>query len=237
MKKLVTLLSIIIFSFGLQAQYLNVTDIYFANAPNDVPLPDTGLIAGASVVLHFKFTNNLSGQQDINPGDKISFGWHTVGSSVVDTLGTMSWPALLPNGQSATLYAHHNTTLPSDPCFSWEVCMWPVHNPYAPNTDPTKGRHCTLFKTTGCTGLSSAELASHINGNNFYVANQSVHYQFPEGSKNNRIELYDLAGKRVLSENVSDQGLINMYGDKISGVYVLRAINSESEITKKVYIK
>ncbi len=237
MKKLFTLLSIAIFSFGLQAQYLNVTDIYFANAPNDVPLSDTGLTPGASVVLHFKFTNNLSNQQDVNPGDKISFGWHTVGSTVVDTLGTMSWPALLPNGQSATLYAHHNTTLPQDPCFSWEVCMWPVHNPYAPNTDPSKGRHCTKFKTTGCTGLSADELLSNIIESNFYIASHSVYYQFPDGSKNNRIELYDLVGNRVLSEKVSVQGLIKIYDEKISGVYILRAINSESEIIKKVFIQ
>ncbi len=237
MKTLFTLLSAAIFSFALQGQHLDVTDVYFANGPGDIPLADTGLTPGASVVIHFKFTNNLLNQQGLNPGDKISFGWQTVGSSVIDTLGTMSWPAPMANGQSATLYAHHNTTLPLDPCFTWQVCIWPAYNPYAPNADPTKGVHCTTFKTTGCGGLSTIDLSSDLNKRNFYTANNSVYYQFPSESKNNTIELYSLTGERVLFKNVANQGLVTIDGENPSGVYILKASNSQSEMIKKVFIK
>lgn len=239
MKKLYILLSITIISFGLSAQYLNVTDVYFANNPNDMALPDTGLIPGAQLVLHFKFTNNLSNQQSLNSGDTVSFGWRTTGTSVIDTLGTRNWPAVLPNGQSATLYAHHMTSIPSDTCFTWEVCIWPLFNPYAPNLDPTIGVHCTTFKTAGCTSSSpnSIALINDKNVSNFYVVNNSLHYQFPENSKGNRIELFNILGNKVLSENVSTQGLLNMYSEISSGIYILKASNSEFEVVQKILIQ
>lgn len=239
MKKHLLLIAFAFISVTLHAQYLNITDFYFTYAPNGTALPDTGLMPGADLNFQFEFVNNLANGQDIQSGDKISFAWHTTGSSIVDTLGTHSWPAPLPNGQSASLYAHSNVTLPADSCFSWEVCLWPLYNPYSPNIDPQKGRHCVTFKTTGCKTGTTSHLAPTVNEqmSNFYVADRSLHFKFPNNEGTNKVELFNLAGKKVFSKYVSDQGVVNILDGIPGGIFILKASDGNSEVTKKVFIR
>lgn len=225
-------------ALGLNAQYLNITDFYFTHAPNGTALPDTGLMPGADLNFQFEFVNNLANGQDIQPGDKISFAWHTTGSSIVDTLGTHSWPALLANGQSASLYAHSNVTLPADSCFSWEVCLWPLYNPYSPNFDPQKGRHCVTFKTTGCKTNTTTHLTLLDNDqmSNFYVADRLLHFKFPNNEGTNKVELFNLSGKKIFSKTVSEQGLVNISDEISNGIFILKASDGNSEVIQKVFI-
>ncbi|MGB0390687.1 MAG: T9SS type A sorting domain-containing protein [Salibacteraceae bacterium] len=237
MKALFIFFSIII-SIGVNAQYLNVTDVYFTDDPSTNGLPDDSLTPGQRLIVKFNFTNNLSGQQDLNVGDSITFGWSVLGTRI-GTLGTRHWPNQMANGMSAKLYSHEDIPMPSDSCFSFEVCVWPLYNPYAPNTDSTKGGHCTTFKTLGCTGSGTTDiiLISEDNKSNFYVSSRSLYYQFPTGSEGNRIELYNLTGKKVFSETVQDQGLVDLKHEINNGIYIMKASNNESEIIQKIFIE
>lgn len=238
MKKIFILISSALFSLTLSAQYLNVTDVYFVDDPSASASSDTGLTTGSQMILKFDFRNNLSGGQALNPGDSVTFGWSALGVRI-GTLGTRSWPSPMANGLSAKLYSHEHIPLPRDSCFSWEVCVWPLFNPYAPNTDSLKGRHCTTFRTNGCKGAQPTfiELKKDDNSSNFYVVNHILHFEFPIGSDNNNLELFNLAGVKVMSEQVSTQGTVDVSSNIKSGVYILKASNQESEVIQKVFIK
>ena len=239
MKRIFILLLIAIISLEGYTQYLNVTDVYFTRDPSGPALPDTGLTPGEQLILKFDFKNNLGPGISLNPGDSVTFGWSVLGTTI-GFLGTKHWPNHMAPGLSAKLYSHSTIPMPSDSCFSWEVCVWPMFNPYAPNTDSTKGNHCTTFKTSGCKTIvkpTFISLKNDDNTSNFYVVNHSLFFEFPTENDDNRIELFNLAGEKVLSKRVSAHGMIHVYEEIVSGVYIMKAANNESQVIQKVFIK
>lgn len=219
---------------GANAQYLDVTDIFFTAKGQSFnnPLPDTDLNPGDTVTLWFVFTNNLGGGQDLKKGDSLTFGWsiggQNQGNLIMSSLGNN-----LANGSTLNAYLRNNYVLPNVPGQQFEICTWPLYNPYAANTDPTKGKHCTTFSIKK--NNTSVQLVNSDNQSNFYLVNRSLNYNF--NSEDNTIEIYDLTGHLVQTNQVGYSGAIELNNEINSGVYIVKAANSISDVVLKIYVQ
>ncbi|MBD80578.1 MAG: hypothetical protein CL840_16810 [Crocinitomicaceae bacterium] len=233
MKKLLTLTLLSMLTIGLQAQYLDVTDIFFTKAGGSAsnPLPSNDLTPGDTVTLWFVFKNNLSGAQDLKMGDSLTFGWSIDGTDQ-GTLIMSSLTADLTNGSSINAFLRNNYVLPTTPGFSLKICAWPLYNPYAANTDPNNGRYCSDFK--GRIPSSLGWLNS--DERSFVVVNHSLNFNFGSGNESNAIELFSLTGARVGQYFVGQSGNIALDANLKSGIYILKATADGEISTQKIYI-
>lgn len=252
MKKIYSLCAAVLIVGAVNAQNLNVTNLLFSAPGGSVtaPLNDTALEKGATARLWFIVENKLSGMQDLMMGDSLTFGWSIDGNDQGNLIMS-SLNGTIANGSSMNAYLTNNFILPSTHNTNIEVCTWPLYNPYAPNTNPMTGRFCKTFKTKNETtgggggggggGDTNATVVNLINpegGSNFYVQNRSIEYNFNSIHSSNSIELIDLTGKSILSENVAQKtGSVSVSNEIAPGFYLLRAITvSDSEVIK-VYVQ
>jgi len=245
MKRLYTLLLAAIISGGLSAQQLDVVDLLFSEPGGSFqsPMNDTALEKGDTARLWFIVTNNLSNNQDLMQGDSLTFGWSVDGNNrgnlIMASLGNN-----ISNGSNLNAYLTNSFVIVSTEDTEFEVCTWPLHNPYQANTDPMVGRHCTKFKTKNETptgggggGETSVELMSSDGVSNFFVIDRSINFQFSSSHISNNIELIDLTGKVILSENVAKkEGNVSISSQVAPGFYLLRASTVADSKIKKVYI-
>ena len=247
MKKFYSLLSVILITGAMNAQQLNVTDLLFTTPSGSIgnPLNDTALEKGTTVKLWFKVENKLLASQDLMVGDSLTFGWSIDGSDQ-GSLIMNSLNNTIANGSVMNAYLTNNYVLPTTHNTNIEICTWPLYNPYAANTDPMVGRKCKSFKTKnetpdgngGDTTATAVKLLNLNGGANFYVQNRSIEFVFNSENSSNSIELFNLTGKVIVSENVFEkEGSISVSSEVVSGFYLLRASTLSDSKIKKVYIK
>ncbi len=246
MKKLYLFISITIIAIGLNAQQLDVVDLLFSEPGGSFqsPMNDTALEKGDTARLWFIVTNNLANSQDLMQGDSLTFGWSVDGNSrgnlIMASLGNN-----IANGSNLNAYLTNTFVIPATQNTEFEVCTWPLYNPHQANTDPMVGRLCTKFKTKNETtgggnnggGTTSIELLAQNGASNFYVNNRMINFQFSSKHISNKVDLIDLTGKVILSDNVAEKtGQIAISGDVAPGFYLLRASTLTDSKISKVYV-
>ena len=234
MKKIYVFTVAVLFTMALNAQYLDITSIIFTKAGGSpsAPLPSKDLTPGDTVTMWFIFTNNLSGSQDLKKGDSLTFGW-SIGGSDQGALIMSSLGSDLTNGSTLNAYLRNNYVLPKTEGFDLKICTWPLYNPYAPNTDPTKGGHCADFKGKSTSSLDGL----NKDARSFNSVNHSLNYQFGLEYETNKIELFNLTGKMVGQYFVGQSGSIELNVNLNSGIYILKSEASDGISTEKVYIQ
>ncbi len=250
MKKLYTFILASVFAGGINAQQLDVIDLLFSEPGGSFqnPMNDTALTKGDTARLWFIVTNNLSNSQALNAGDSLTFGWSVDGNN----RGNLIMSNLtnnIANGSNLNAYLTNSFIIASTANTEFEVCTWPLYNPYQPNTDPMVGRHCTKFKTKNETtgggnngggnngGTTSINLVNVQGVSNFYINNRTISYAFNSVHVSNNIELIDLTGKVVFNEPAERKtGEIELSSDVAPGVYLLKATTATDAKIQKVYV-
>ncbi len=259
MKKIYSICAAVLFAGAINAQQLDVIDLLFSEPGGNFqsPMNDTALEKGDTARLWFIVTNNLSGMQGLTMGDSLTFGWSVDGNNRGNLIMN-NLSANISNGSNLNAYLTNSFLVPNTAGTNFEVCTWPLYNPYQPNTDPMVGRHCTTFKTKsettggggggggtggggtggGDTNATSINLIDIHGLSNFYVNDRSIEFKFASSHVSNSIELIDLTGKVILSENVAEEeGSVAISEEVAPGFYLLRAFTVTDSDLKKVYVK
>ncbi len=223
MKKLVLSLSFIAFAFGVTAQ-IDVNTVFMTEAGvQDAAqqLTPNELESEAQVTLWFNFTNNLN--DELLPNDSITFGWEIDGVSQ-GTLIQASRNNPVPIGSSVNSFLQQTYTLPEEGTF--EICVWPLYNPYDPNTDENTGRACQTFEIEEEEDEDPNSIAEHIaKSMKLYAGQNEVVIESGEAEGLTHVAIFDLSGKMVFNRNIqlSSQSIervnVNMLN---AGMYIVR---------------
>ncbi len=238
MKKLVLSLSLLFVGGAFSAQQIDINTIFMTEAGVQDPsmaLNPTELESEADVTLWFNFTNNLN--DTIQPNDSLSFGWEIDGTSQ-GSLTQATRNNAVDIGGSVNSFLQTTYTLPADGSF--EICVWPLFNPYDPNTDPNTGRTCQTFE------IEEEEEPNSVTERveesmKLYTAQNQVVIETGQAEGLTHMTVFDLTGKMVFNRNLqlSTQNVerINVSTLK-TGMYIVRLSQYNSVIkTEKVILR
>lgn len=238
MKKLVLSLSLLFVGGAFSAQQIDINTIFMTEAGVQDPsmaLNPTELESEADVTLWFNFTNNLN--DTIQPNDSLSFGWEIDGTSQ-GSLTQATRNNAVDIGGSVNSFLQTTYTLPADGSF--EICVWPLFNPYDPNTDPNTGRTCQTFE------IEEEEEPNSVTERveesmKLYTAQNQVVIETGQAEGLTHMTVFDLTGKMVFNRNLqlSTQNVerINVSTLK-TGMYIVRLSQNNSVIkTEKVILR
>lgn len=239
MKKLVLSLSLLLVGGAFSAQQIDINSIFMTEAGVQDPslaLDPAELESEAQVTLWFNFTNNLN--DTIQPNDSLSFGWEVDGVSQGNlTQATRTNPVDI--GGSVNSFLQTTYTLPEEGTF--EICVWPLYNPYNPNTDPNTGRTCQTFEIEEEEEDPNSVAERVTESMKLYAGQNEVVIETGQAEGLTHMTVFDLTGKMVFNRNLqlSTQNIerVNVSTLK-TGMYIVRLSQNNSVIkTRKVILR
>lgn len=203
-----------------KSQNIAITDIFFTpigGQPADRIHPDS-LNPGDTLTLWFIATNNLN--DDLLANDSITFGWSVDGQdrgTLIQSQRSQTWAT----GSSVNSFLTNSYVLPASGNF--EICTWPLYNPYTPNTDPTAFRYCGDFSIKSAPPVNVANIQN--NEMQVFSNNGKIFIENGEGLVN--IQIFDITGK-IVDQNQQNLNIGNISTIDLShlksGIYIFRAL-------------
>lgn len=239
MKKLVLSLSLLVFAGAFNAQQIDIDAIFMTEAGVQDPaqaLNPNELESESDVTLWFRFTNNLNNQ--IETEDSLTFGWEIDGNSQ-GNLTQASRNNALAVGESVNAFLQTTYTLPEEGTF--EICVWPLYNPYDANTDPNVGRTCQTFEIEEEEEDPNSVAERVEESMKLYAGQNEVVIETGQAEGLTHMTVFDLTGKMVFNRNLqlSTQNVERVNVSMLNaGMYIVRLSQNNAVIkTEKVIMR
>ncbi len=225
MKKILFLSFFIIAASSLSAQNnIDVTDIYFTNQ-NSQRIENDELMPGDTVILWFSWDNNLD--STLQMGDSLTFGWSIDGQDQGGLILSNLNQTVAPGG-SVNAFLRTQYMLPTSGDF--DICCWPMYNPYNPNSDPTVGRFCNEafeIEEPGPPALIDELQAAYSSS--VYVNNGALTF---ESNGLTSVNIFDLQGRLVLDANTAEGSIL--FPELGNGTFIVRLVDGDGVRSTKV---
>jgi hypothetical protein len=224
MKKLLFVCALLFTGSTVLAQNITVTDVYFTDQSSS-RINDNELQPGDTVILWFSFDNDLD--TALATGDSLTFGWSISG---VDQ-GTLIMSSLnqdIAIGGTVNAFLRTQYLMPDSGSF--EICAWPLYNPYRPNTDPMTGRFCNGNFEVELPGPPSLidELSAQYQSE-VRIENGALNFS---SNGNTQVSIYDLQGRLVVNTTTSN-GYVHL-PEIGQGTFIIRLMDQNGMRSSKL---